>query len=97
MPTSAEDFEFDKLLLLEDDFKTLGSEADITTIKFHRMKINQQLKLMADHIVKVRIKKTDSFPNLGNNRVALNFLYKVDIDSYSYAKGIDIKGKDFII
>lgn len=52
---------------------------------------------MSNQIVKVRFKKTDSLPVLGDNKVAMNFLYKINLESYTLESGISIKGEDFII
>ena len=52
---------------------------------------------MANQIVKVRLKKQDASPDLGHNESYLDFLFKINLSSYSSERGVLIKGEDCII
>lgn len=98
IPVNDKDKAFEILLDLEEEIKVLQDQRDKKKELILRKKmIAQRLKKMSNQIVKVRLKKDDSLPVLGDNRIALNFLYKLNLNSYSFDRGIQINGEDCII
>ena len=97
VPVNEKDTRFEVLLEIEERIKVLQSQNKKEELFVNKQMIVRQLKQMANQIVKVRLKKNDSLPVLGDNRIAINFLYKINLASYSFDSGIYIKGEDFII
>lgn len=54
------------------------------------------LKKMAGQIVSVRLKSNSYKPLLGNEKDYFG-LFKISLSSYSFGKGIDMKGEESIL
>lgn len=94
VPKNEEDNNFEILLSL---LKQLNdNKGKIEKINKKRQ-IVFQFKKMANQIVKVRLKKQDTSPDLGHNESYLDFLFKINLRSYSSERGVLIKGEDCII
>lgn len=91
------DFEFEKLLVLHKQLVDLfRSNADIPIIKRKKKVIEIQLNKMSNQIIQIRLKKHHIVPMLGNSKNYFN-IYKIDTNCYSFARGIDLKGSEFIL
>jgi len=96
--TNPNDRSFEQLLSLTDKFEIdRKNQIGRNELAMQKLKIAQHFKKMANQIVKIRLRKKDSAPDLGHNRSYLNFLYKINPDSYSSDKGVLISGEDCII
>lgn len=87
------DSNFENLLKLNDEAFNLilSSQKDWNTIKILNFKIQNLLKEMSNQIVSVRLRNKDHAPTLAHNE-NYNRIYKIDLDSYSYEKGVNISG-----
>ena len=54
------------------------------------------LKKMSGQIVQVRLKPSHVKPSLGNSESYFDYLYKISLSAYSFEKGVDLVGEDFI-
>jgi CRISPR-associated endonuclease/helicase Cas3 len=97
VPQNHQDEKFEKLLTLQDEliefFKT---NADRSIIRSKKKSIEMQLKKMSGQIVQVRLNKNQIKPLQANEQCYFN-LYKIDTNSYSFKKGIDLKGAEFFL
>jgi hypothetical protein len=97
VPQIRQDEKFEKLLTLQDEliefFKT---NADRSIIRSKKKSIEMQLKKMSGQIVQVRLNKNQIKPLQANEQCYFN-LYKIDTNSYSFKKGIDLKGAEFFL
>lgn len=89
-------FEYLLDLSIEIEQLTKSKNKDWTQIRLTSLKINSLLKDMSNRIVSVRLKKND-IPPLCQNNKDFNGLFKISPDSYSFEKGVDIEGEDFIL
>ena len=98
VPINSEDSNFEDLLDLNQKAKTLihSPQRNWNNIKVLNFKIQTLLKKMANQIVSVRLRDKDSVPILGHSE-GYNEIYKLDIDSYSFKKGIKNSGEESII
>jgi CRISPR-associated endonuclease/helicase Cas3 len=94
VPTNEEDNSFEILLSLSKQLDEIKDKVEKINKK---RQIAFQFKKMANQIVKVRLKNENTMPDLGNSEQYLNFLYKLNLASYSLDKGVMIKGEDCII
>ena len=94
VPKNEEDNNFEILLSLSKQLN--DNKGKIEKINKKRQ-ITFQFKKMANQIVKVRLKKQDASPDLGHNESYLDFLFKINLSSYSSERGVLIKGEDCII
>ena len=87
------DLNFENLLKLNGDALRLilSSQKDWGAIKILNFKIQNLLKEMSNQIVSVRLRGKDHAPMLAHNE-NYNGIYKIDPDSYSYEKGVNISG-----
>jgi CRISPR-associated endonuclease/helicase Cas3 len=87
------DLNFENLLKLNDEAFNLilSSQKDWNAIKILNFKIQNLLKEMSNQIVSVRLRDKDQAPTLAHNE-NYNGIYKIDLDSYSYEKGVNISG-----
>lgn len=98
VPIDQEDTNFEDLLELNREIMSLvqSSKKDWNAIKSLNFKMQMLLKIMSNQIVSIRLRNKDSMPVLGHNQ-DFNGMYKVDLVSYSFEKGIKISGEDFMI
>lgn len=98
VPINSADTNFEDLLELNQKAITLihSPKKNWDSIKVLNFKIQTLLKKMANQIVSVRLREKDSIPVLGHSE-GYNEIYKLDIDSYSFKRGIKISGEESII
>lgn len=91
------DLNFENLLKLNDEAFSLihSHQKNWSAIKILNLKIQNLLKEMSNQIVSVRLRDKDQVPMLAHNE-DYNGIYKINLDSYSYEKGINISGYCFI-
>lgn len=91
------DNNFEVLLKLQSELIVLFKEnAEKGRIRAKKKSIQIQLKRMSGQIVQVRLKQNQIRPLQGSDEHFFN-LYKIDRNSYSFDKGIDLMGAEFII
>lgn len=93
-----DDERFENLLALNIEIQQLykSQDKDWTQIRLLSLKLNSLLKEMSNRIVSVRLKKNDT-PPLCQNNIDFNGIFKISLDSYSFEKGVDVAGEDFIL
>lgn len=97
VPWNNEDNNFEFLLKLQSELKDLiKNNAEIESIRAKKKSIQLQLKSMSEHIVQVRLNKDQIKPLQGSTQHYFN-LYKIDRNSYTFEKGIDLIGAEFLI
>lgn len=97
VPWNYLDFNFETLLNLNSELIDLIKEnADKARIRTKKKSIEIQLKKMSGQIVQVRLNRNQIRPLQGSDLQYFN-LYKIDSSSYSFEKGVDLIGSDFII
>lgn len=90
------DDNFEVLLCKQGELvELLHKQCDFNIIKAKKKEIEIHLKKMANHIVQVRIRKNDSKPLLANDKAYFD-LFHIDKSSYSFEKGVDLAGNEFI-
>jgi CRISPR-associated endonuclease/helicase Cas3 len=91
------DTKFENLMSLQDGLiELMQNNADWQVIRRKKKSIEIQLKKMAGQIVQVRLNKNQIRPWQESDSHYFN-LYKVDKNSYTFAKGVDLYGAEFII
>lgn len=92
------DIRFEILLDLEEKFHALikSDSKDWSQIKFISFKMSVLLKRMSSRIVSIRLKENDNPPLTENNK-DYNGIFKISRDSYSFEKGVDVAGNEFIL
>lgn len=97
VPRNHQDKKFEKLLEFQNElivfFKT---NADRSIIRLKKKSIEMQLKKMSSQIVQIRLNRNQIKPLQGNERHYFN-LFEIDDNSYSFEKGVDLMGADFIL
>jgi len=89
--------EFDNLLFFKKELTMLlKNEVDPDIIRHHKRKIETQLRKMSQDIIQVRLKKNHHQPILANNEDYYG-LFSLNPQSYSFARGIDLKGEECLI
>lgn len=98
VPKNDVDLRFENLLALNIEIQQLykSQNKDWTQIRWLSLKLNSLLKEMSSRIVSVRLKKNDT-PPLCQNNIDFNGIFKISLDSYSFERGVDVKGEDFIL
>lgn len=97
VPWNYKDKNFELLLQLQSELVVLFKEnAEKGSIRAKKKSIQLQLKKMSGQIVQVRINTKQIKPLQGNDQQFFN-LYKIDINGYSFEKGIDLIGTEFLI
>ena len=91
------DLKFENLLTLQDELIDLmKNNSDWKVIRRKKKSIEMQLKKMSGQIVQVRLNNNQIKPLQGSERHYFN-LFKIDINSYTFEKGVDLVGAEFII
>jgi CRISPR-associated endonuclease/helicase Cas3 len=91
------DNQFEELLQLHDELiDLLKDSVEYSLLKMKKKSIETHLKKMSGQIVQVRLNKNQIKPLQGSDRHYF-FLYKISDCSYSFEKGIDLRGAEFII
>ena len=91
------DNQFEVLLQLHNELiELLKDSVEYSILKMKKKSIEVHLKKMSGQIVQVRLNKNQIKPLQGSERHYF-FLYKIADCSYSFEKGIDLKGAEFII
>lgn len=97
VPWNYTDNNFEVLLKLQSELIDLIKESgDKGIIRTKKKSIEIQLKRMSGQIVQIRLNKNQIRPLQGSDLHYFN-LYKIDDNSYSFDKGIDLAGAEFII
>lgn len=98
VPDDNEDNKFEILLNLQDEISALFREKklDKDKIRLKKKIIELHLKKMAGQIVSVRLKNDIHKPLLGNERDYFG-IFKISLSSYSFEKGVDLKGEECIL
>lgn len=97
VPYDYDDNNFDDLLKLQSELIGLiKGNADKSRIRTKKKSIEMQLKKMSGQIVQVRLNRNQIRPLQGSDQHYFN-LYKIDDNSYSFEKGVDLTGAQFIL
>lgn len=97
VPWNYKDNNFEILLKLQSELIDLiKADANKNSIRTKKKSIEIQLKKMSGQIVHVRLNKNQIKPLQGSEQRYFN-LYKIDKSYYSFTKGIDLMGAEFII
>ena len=97
VPYDNDEKNFDDLLKFHSELTALIKEnADKSRVRTKKKSIEIQLKKMSSQIVQVRLKKNQIRPLQGSAQHYFN-LHKIDSSSYTFTKGIDLMGTEFII
>lgn len=91
------DEKFENLLTLQDELIDLMKKnADRNTIRQKKKSIEMQLKRMSGQIVQIRLNRNQIKPLQGSERHYFN-LFEINGNSYSFVKGVDLVGAEFIL
>jgi CRISPR-associated endonuclease/helicase Cas3 len=91
------DKKFENLLRLQDELIDLMKKnVDQKIIRQKKKSIEIQLKKMSGQIVQVRLNKNQIKPLQGSSLNYFN-LYKIDNSSYTFKRGVDLLGSEFIL
>jgi CRISPR-associated endonuclease/helicase Cas3 len=94
---NSHDTRFELLLAKQEELiSLLKNDSNISIIKLKKKEIENLLKNMANDILQIHLKKGQMKPILGNDKPYFN-LFKLDTQCYSFSKGIDLYGQEFII
>lgn len=98
VPDGNEDNKFEILLNLQDEISELFREKklDKDKIRLKKKFIEMHLKKMAGQIVSVRLKSNNYKPLLGNESDYFG-IFKISLSSYSFEKGVELKGEECIL
>ncbi len=97
VPSDYDDNSFDDLLKLQSELIDLiKGNADKSRIRTKKKSIERQLKKMSGQIIQVRLNRNQIRPLQGSEQHYFN-LFKIDCNSYTFDKGIDLVGTEFII
>lgn len=97
VPYDYDDNNFDDLLKLQSELIDLIKDnADKTRIRTKKKSIEIQLRKMSGQIVQIRLNKYQIKPLQGSDQHYFN-LYKIDKANYTFDKGVDLQGSEFII
>lgn len=97
VPQNHDDEKFEKLITLQDELiELLKKNADKSIIRIKKKKIEIHLKKMSSQIVQIRLKRDQSKPLQGSEKQYFD-LFKIDSNCYTFEKGIDLIGSEFII
>ena len=96
VPRNDRDNNFELLLEYQKNLKeSLSHDDKISIIRYHKRKLSNQLKKMANRIVQIRIKPNQSKPITSSNE-DYNGLYKISTKCYNFDTGIIIDGDNFL-
>jgi CRISPR-associated endonuclease/helicase Cas3 len=91
------DTRFELLLAKQEELiSLLKNDSNISVIKLKKKEIENILKNMANDILQIHLKQNQTMPILGNDKPYFN-LFKLDTQCYSFSKGINLYGQEFII
>ncbi len=97
VPSNYRDNNFEMLLKLQSELIILiKKNADKGSIRSKKKSIQSQLKKMSGQIVQVHLNNEQIRPLQGSDQHYFN-LYKIDSNAYSFDKGIDLIGTEFLI
>lgn len=98
VPDDNEDNKFENLLNLQSEISEMFrvKKIDKDKIRLKKKLIEMHLKKMAGQIVSVRLKNNSYKPLLGNGKDYFG-IFKISLSSYSFEKGVDLKGEDSIL
>ena len=97
MPWNYKDNNFEVLLNLQSELIALIKEnAERGSIRAKKKSVQLQLKRMSGQIIQVRLNNKQIKPLQGSDQKYFN-LYKIDNNAYSFDKGIDLIGTEFLI
>ena len=94
VPIDDNDYRFESLLGLKNEMK--ANNINLEQVRILKLKIKNHLKEMANSIVSVRIKTNETKPLFGSDEDYYG-IWKISLDSYSFEKGVDVKGENFIL
>jgi hypothetical protein len=97
IPRNRQDEKFECLLTLQNELiELMKNNPDQKVIRRKKKSIEIQLKKMASQIVQVRLNRNQIKPLQGSARHYFD-LFEIDDKSYSFEKGVDLVGSEFII
>lgn len=97
VPRNQKDGKFEELLKLQDELIELFKKSsDRSLIRALKKKIQMQIRKMSGQIVQVRLNRNQIKPLLGSDNHYFN-MYEIDDNSYTFNKGVDLVGAEFII
>lgn len=97
VPRNHQDEKFECLLTLQNELiELMKNSPDQKIIRQKKKSIEIQLKKMAGQIVQLRLNRNQIRPLLGSDRHYFD-LFEIDEKSYSFEKGVDLVGSEFII
>jgi CRISPR-associated endonuclease/helicase Cas3 len=99
VPKNDDDSQFENLLELKNELEEMAKTSnDKTALRLRKKKIESHLRKMSGQIVQVRIRpKHDTEPLKSSSEDYLGYLFKLSLSSYSFTKGVDLKGDDCIL
>jgi CRISPR-associated endonuclease/helicase Cas3 len=97
VPRNHKDKKFEKLLIQQNELiEFFRTNADRSIIRSKKKSIVMLLKKMSGQIVQVRLKRNQIRPLQGSDRHYFN-LFEIDNKCYSFEKGVDLTGAEFLI
>lgn len=91
------DKKFEELLQLQDELiESLKSQAEKFSLRRKKKNIEAHLRKMSGQIVQVRLNKNQIKPLLGSDHQYFS-LFKIDANCYSFERGVDLEGAEFIL
>lgn len=98
VPTDDNDNKFEVLLNLQNEISEMFrlKTSDKNKIRLKKKIIETHIKKMSGQIVQVRLKNNNFKPTLGSEKDYFG-LFKIALSSYSFEKGVDLKGEDCLI
>ncbi len=97
VPRNHKDKKFEKLLIQKNELiEFFRTNADRSIIRSKKKSIVMLLKKMSGQIVQVRLKRNQIRPLQGSDRHYFN-LFEIDNKCYSFEKGVDLTGAEFLI
>ena len=97
VPRNQKDEKFEVLLKLQDELIELFKKSsDKSSLRALKKRIQIQLRKISGQIVQVRLNRNQIKPLQGSERSYFS-LFKIDDKSYTFEKGVDLVGAEFIL
>lgn len=95
VPKDDIDTSFEDLLNLKDKFISSVKKEDWDKIRFLKNRLKNQIKLMSDRVVQIKLKRNHPRPLTSSDSQCYG-IHKLSLSSYSFEKGIDTEGDNFL-
>lgn len=97
VPRNDQDMKFEVLMNMQEELlNTLKSNSSKNIIRIKKKSIELHLKTMANNIIQIRLKPNQTRPLLGSEKSYFG-LFKIDIKSYCFHNGVNLKIGEFIL